>query len=152
MINASRRKCSVTVSVSGDGELLRKHGAKISATAGLLLAMHDESLGHAQDDPGYGLIHGWSESDSCLMPKPSLWWLPYYANNAFAARGLRDLARSWTLVNRRSPEAEKQTAAWKDRSRIMQDSVVASMRKNIRHDLHPPYIGTYAGAKPFANR
>jgi hypothetical protein len=132
---------------SGDGELLRKHGAKISATADLLLAMHDAGLRRAQDDPGYGLIHGWSESDSCLMPKPSLWWLPYYANNAFAARGLRDLARSWTLINTHGPEAEKQTARWRDRSRIMQDAVVASMRKNIRHDLRPPYIGTYAGAK-----
>jgi hypothetical protein len=29
----------------------------------------------------------------------------------------------------------------------MQASVIASMRKNIRHDLQPPYIGTYAGAK-----
>lgn len=132
---------------SGDAELLRKHGAKISATAGLLLAMHDESLQRAHDDPGYGLIHGWSESDSCLMSKPSLWWLPYYANNAFAARGLRDLARSWTLINPHSPEAEKQTVTWNDRSRTMQDSVIASMRKNIRHDLTPPYIGTYAGAK-----
>lgn len=132
---------------SGDGELLRKHQAKISATADMLLAMHDESLRRAQDDPGYGLIHGWSESDSCLMPNPSVWWLPYYANNAFAARGLRDLARSWAVINPHSPEAEKQTAAWKDRSRIMQDAVIASMRKNVRHDLNPPYIGTYAGAK-----
>lgn len=131
---------------SRDGDLLRKYRGKISATADLLLAMHDESLQRAHDDPGYGLIHGWSESDSCLMPKPSVWWLPYYANNAFAARGLRDLARSWALINTNSQEAEKQAAAWNDRSRIMQDSVIASMRKNIRHDLHPPYIGTYAGA------
>jgi hypothetical protein len=108
--------------------------------------MHDESLRRAQDDPGYGLIHGWSESDSCLMPNPSIWWLPYYANNAFASRGLRDLARSWTLIHSHSPEAEKQSAAWNDRSRILQDSVIASIRKNIRHDLKPPYIGTYAGA------
>ena len=132
---------------SEDGDLLRKHGAKISATADLLLAMHDESLQRAHDDPGYGLIHGWSESDSCLMPKPSLWWLPYYANNAFAARGLRDLARAWTTINTNSPEAENQAAAWNSRGQVMQDSVVASMHKNIRHDLRPPYIGTYAGAK-----
>ncbi len=131
----------------GDGELLRKHGAKIAATAGLLLTMHDESLRRAQDDPGYGLIHGWSESDSCLMAKPSIWWLPYYANNAFAARGLRDLAGSWTLINAHSSEAEKQAAAWHDRSRILQASVLASIRKNIRDDLSPPYIGTYAGAQ-----
>jgi hypothetical protein len=131
---------------SGDGELLRKHRAKISATAELLLAMHDESLGRSKDDPGYGLIHGWSESDSCLMPKPSLWWLPYYANNAFAARGLRDLARSWPRIHPRSPEADKQSAGWNDRGRILQEAVVASLRKNIRHDQNPPYIGTYAGA------
>jgi hypothetical protein len=132
---------------SGDGELLRKHAAKISATADFLLAMHDASLRLAQDDPGYGLIHGWSESDSCLMANPTLWWLPYYANNAFTSRGLRDLARSWTLINTHSPDAKKQAAEWNDRSRTLQDSVVASLRKNIRHDLQPPYIGTYAGAK-----
>lgn len=132
---------------SGDAELLLKHRTKISATADLLLAMHDESLRRAQDDPGYGLIHGWSESDSCLMAKPSIWWLPYYANNAFAARGLRDLARSWNLIHAHNSEAEKQTAAWQDRSQTMQDSVIASIRKNIRHDLNPPYIGTYAGAQ-----
>ncbi len=44
-----------------DAALLRRHEAKIRATAGLLLALHDESLRLARTDPGFGLIHGWSE-------------------------------------------------------------------------------------------
>ena len=131
---------------TGDRELLAKHRAKIEATATLLCEMHEESLRLSQVDPGYGLIHGWSESDSCLMPKPQIWWLPYYANNAFAARGLRDLSRVWNSIAEQSSRAGKQAAAWELRSKVLQDAVVASIEKNIRHDMTPPYIGTYAGA------
>ena len=131
---------------TGDRELLSKHRAKIEATATLLCEMHEESLRLSQVDPGYGLIHGWSESDSCLMPKPQIWWLPYYANNAFAARGLRDLSRVWNSIAEQSARAGKQAAAWELRSKVLQDAVVASIEKNIRHDMTPPYIGTYAGA------
>ncbi|PYV46831.1 MAG: Tat pathway signal protein [Acidobacteria bacterium] len=131
---------------TGDRELLEKHRAKIEATATLLCEMHEESLRLSHVDPGYGLIHGWSESDSCLMPKPQIWWLPYYANNAFAARGLRDLSRVWNSIAEQSSRAGKQAAAWELRSKVLQDAVVASIEKNIRHDMTPPYIGTYAGA------
>ena len=50
-----------------------------------------ESSSCRKTDPGYGLIRGWSESDSCLSETPSLYWQPYYANSAFAARGFKDL-------------------------------------------------------------
>src|SRR5437764_8375131 len=131
---------------TGDRELLSKHRAKIEATATLLCEMHEESLRLSQVDPGYGLIHGWSESDSCLMPKPQIWWLPYYANNAFAARGLRDLSRVWNSIAEPSAQARRPAAAWELRSKVLQDAVVASIEKNIRRDMTPPYIGTYAGA------
>src|SRR5205823_3517407 len=62
---------------TGDDALLLRHRDKIAATAALLVDLHEESLRLPQDDPGYGLIHGWSESDSCLAPKPMTWWLPY---------------------------------------------------------------------------
>ena len=107
--------------------------------------MQDESLRRAKDDVGYGLIHGWSESDSCLMAEPQSWWLPYYANNAFAARGLRDLSRVWESLSR-SPQATKQATDWQSRSKTLQDAVIASIQENIRRDMDPPYIGTYAGA------
>ncbi|MGA8104575.1 MAG: hypothetical protein WB869_20620 [Candidatus Acidiferrales bacterium] len=42
----------------------------------MLMALQHESLRLAPDNPGYGLIHGWSESDSCLWPNPAMWWLP----------------------------------------------------------------------------
>lgn len=127
-----------------DKELLLKHQEKIAATANMLCEMHDESLRRAADDAGYGLIHGWSESDSCLAPKPETWWLPYYANSAFAARGLKDMARVWPAI-KRSPEAQKSADEWTRHSKVLQDTVSASMRKNVRHESNPPYIGTYPG-------
>ena len=75
-----------------DSALILKHRAKIEATAKLLADMHDESLHLPKDNPGYGLIRGWSESDSCLSENPSLYWQPYYANSAFAARAQGHLA------------------------------------------------------------
>src|SRR5581483_11251092 len=101
-----------------DRQLLLKHRSKIEATVTMLCEMHDESLRLPADNAGYGLIHGWSESDSCLMPKPGIWWLPYYANNAFTARGLRDLSRVWNEI---APEAsaKQQSIDWKKRSEVL---------------------------------
>ena len=127
-----------------DHELLAKHRSKIEATAQMLCEMHDESLRRPEDDVGHGLIHGWSESDSCLMPKPEIWWLPYYANNAFTARGLRDISRIWAEVVETS--ASRQRASdWQKRSAVLQSAVVASIKKNVRRDMTPPYIGTFPG-------
>jgi hypothetical protein len=131
-------------SYTRDRELLLKHGSKIEATAVMLGEMHDESLRLPKDDVGHGLIHGWSESDSCLMPKPDIWWLPYYANNAFAARGLKDLSRIWLDIGP-AASAKQSAADWEKRSAILQSAVVASIKKNIRHDMSPPYVGTFPG-------
>src|SRR6266550_8678608 len=49
---------------TGDSSLLLRLQGKIEATAKLLADMHDESLSLPQDRPAYGLIRGWSESDS----------------------------------------------------------------------------------------
>lgn len=127
-----------------DSALLLEHQEKIAATAKLLCEMHDASLRLAVDDPGYGLIHGWSESDSCLAPKPETWWLPYYANSAFAARGLKDIGQAWRKI-RASSETEKTTSDWFGRSKVLQEAVVASIKKNVRNDMNPPYVGTYPG-------
>jgi hypothetical protein len=132
-----------------DAELMAKHHNKISTTAKMLLEMHDESLKLPSDDPGHGLIHGWSESDSCLAATPSTWWLPYFANSAFAARGLRDLALAWPgMSGSRSGTAAKHEAdEWLRRSKTLQDATVASMEKNVQKDQNPPYIGPFPGTK-----
>lgn len=131
-----------------DAALLLKHRAKIEATAAILTDLHDESLKLPESDPGHGLIHGWSESDSCLAPKPSTWWLPYFANNAYSARGLKDIAAVWPAVHGTNSAAVAQRKAqeWRKRSKILQDSVVASMEKSVRADKNPPYIGIFPGA------
>jgi hypothetical protein len=121
-----------------DKSLLSKHRANIEATGRVLTDLHDISLKLPRENPGYGLIHGWSESDACLAATPETWWQPYFANSAFAARGLRDMARAWPEI---SPAAE-----WLTRSKTLQDTTVASIEKNVRRDMKPPYIGPLPGA------
>ena len=132
---------------SGDARLLLKHRAKIEATAKQLADMHDESLQLPEDNPGHGLIRGWSESDSCLSATPSLYWQPYYANSAFAARGFKDLAKVWTQLGRANSAPAMQTLAeqWLKRSKTLQDQTIRSIESNIQRDKNPPYIGLFPG-------
>jgi len=67
---------------------LERHKSNIVGSANILIRLHDESLALLKSDPGYALIHGWSESDACLRQDPSVFWKPYYSNSAFAVRGL----------------------------------------------------------------
>lgn len=127
-------------SYTGDAALLRKHRAKIEATAAILTTMHDESLKLPASDVGHGLIHGWSESDSCLFPNPQMWWLPYFSNSAFAARGLGELASVWRELGHGAIAAQ-----WMQHSDALRKAVIASVRNSVRHDITPPYVGTYPG-------
>jgi hypothetical protein len=130
-----------------DSALLLKHRDKIAGTAKILTDLHDQSLALPQNDPGYGLIHGWSESDACLAATPAVWWQPYFANSAFAARGLRDIARVWTELDnaKSSPGMAEQASLWSKRSKQLQDRTIRSIEENIRKDVNPPYIGPLPG-------
>jgi len=132
---------------SGDTSLLLKHRAKIEATAKLLADMHDESLSLPADHAAHGLIRGWSESDSCLMEDPSLYWQAYYANSAFAARGFNDIAKTWTELGQKqpSPGMGKLAADWSKRSQTLRRRTVESIEKNIQRDKTPPYLGLFPG-------
>jgi hypothetical protein len=126
---------------TGDAATIRKHRAKIEAIASGLLAMHDASLKLALDDRGYGLIAGWSESDACLAPHPEVWWKPYYANSAFAARGLRDLSRAWGGFN---PALARD---WMKRSETLLDSTLKSIERWTMNDRNPPYVPLLPGSR-----
>jgi hypothetical protein len=134
-----------------DRALIVKHRGKIEATAKLLGDMHDDSLQLPRENPAYGLIRGWSESDSCLTENPSLYWQPYYANSAFAARGFTDIARAWMELARinSSPSMEKQAQGWRARGQTLRERTVESINKNIQTDVQtnnaPPYIGLFPG-------
>ncbi len=130
---------------TGDAALLRKHREKIEAMASLLAELHDAALRLPSEDHGYGLIHGWSESDSCLMPDPSLWWKPYFSNSAFAVRGWRDLAGVWTEAGGAGGEAASRE--WLRRSHQLQATLVKSIDASIRRDRTPAYIGPLPGTK-----
>jgi hypothetical protein len=132
---------------TGDAGLLLKHRPKIEATAKLLEDMHNESLRLPQENSAYGLIRGWSESDSCLSENPSLYWQPYYANSAFAARGLKDIAQTWTDLARlnSSPIMENLAQGWIKRSQTLREQTIESIEKNIQGGKTPPYIGLFPG-------
>jgi hypothetical protein len=134
---------------TSDRALLLKYRAKIEATAKLLADMQDESLRLPEDDPGYGLIRGWSESDSCLSETPSLYWQPYYANSAFAARGFKDLAKVWMQLSRGSSTQGMKPLAqdWLQRSEMLRDRTVTRIERDMQKDKSPPYIGIFPGTK-----
>ncbi len=130
-----------------DSSLILKYRGKIEATANLLADMHDESLRLPKEHPSWGLIRGWSESDSCLSENPSLYWQPYYANSAFAARGFRDIAHAWMDLAHVKPAPSMETLAkdWLLRSETLSDRMIQSIEKNIQNDKTPPYIGLFPG-------
>lgn len=132
---------------TGDASLILRYKSKIEATARILTDLHQKSLRLSPEDPGYGLIHGWNESDSCLMPKPMTWWQPYFANSAFAARGLNDISQTWTALHTRShaPEMKAIAREWNSQSKSLRTATIASITKNIRHNMNPPYIGPLPG-------
>ena len=132
---------------TGDTALLLKHREKIEATAAVLTELHDESRRLPPADSGYGLIHGWNESDSCLAPVPMTWWQPYFANSAMAARGLRDIAHVWSRINTGGSQMQNLADSWSEHSRMLSATVVESVRKNVRREMSPPYIGPLPGTK-----
>lgn len=127
-----------------DESLLVRHREKIEAMAGLLAELHDESLTLPATDPGHGLLHGWCESDSCLMPDPSIWWKPYFANSAFAVRGWRDIAATWKSLKRDGMEAT--ASDWRQRSEQLCATIIHSIDASTQRAMNPPYIGPFPGA------
>ncbi len=127
-----------------DSSLLLKYREKIEATATLLEELHDEALQLPAIDPGYGLIHGWCESDSCLMPDPSIWWKPYFSNSASAVRGWRDIAATWQKLNLSG--AQGKMSDWRRRSDQLQATLIKSIDANTKHEMKPLYVGPLPGA------
>jgi hypothetical protein len=130
---------------TGDAALVEKHREKIEATATMLAELQDAALRLDASDPAYGLIQGWCESDSCLMPDPSVWWKPYFSNSAFAVRGWRDLAEVWPQAAGAPGAAASRE--WQRRSEQLRTTLEKSIDANIRRDKTPPYIGPLPGAK-----
>lgn len=134
-----------------DRATMMKHRAKFEATAKVLTDLHDISLALPSTDQSHGLIRGWSESDACLAPRPDTWWQPYYANSAFAARGLKDLASVWQELSAGAGASAATTRMsalardWQTRGQQLTDTLVASMRAAYRRDLTPPYMPPMPG-------
>jgi hypothetical protein len=131
--------------LTGDRALLLKHHGKIDAIATMLAELQDEALKLPTTDRGYGLIHGWCESDACLAPDPSIWWKPYYANSAFAVRGWREIAAVWRTL--KLPGGEAKAADLEQRASRLQDQLLKSIEANTRKNLSPPYVPLLPGSE-----
>lgn len=128
-----------------DKTLILKHRVKIEATAALLAELQDEALNLPTSDRGYGLIHGWCESDSCLAPVPSTWDKPYFSNSAFTIRGWRDISKVWRTLGLTGTETLADD--WSRRSVLLQNQLTKSIDASIRQEMKPPYIGPLPGTK-----
>jgi hypothetical protein len=130
-----------------DNALLSKYQGKLRAIAGLLTELHDESLRLPRENPGQGLIHGWSEADSCLMSDPPRHWQPYFGNSALASRGFNDLGRAWLEIARvaANPSLEKQGQELLVRSQTLREAIAVRLESSIRRNLTPPYVGPLPG-------
>lgn len=124
---------------TGDTATLEKYKSKIMATAGILVKLHDEALALPKSDPGYGLIHGWSESDAALKPDPALYWKPYFSNSALAVRGFKDISSL--------PLFAAESADWLRRSKMLVDRTVESLRASVFPGTNPPYLPPMPGVK-----
>lgn len=127
--------------LTGDWATLSKYESKIKAKAKVLTTLHDEALGLSSSDPGYGLIHGWSESDACLNSDPNIWWKPYYGNTGLAARGLKDIATVWGNIG-----GDGSSSDWSNRADKLQNQLVLSLNASIWYDMSPPYVPTMPGS------
>ncbi|MBJ6122291.1 hypothetical protein [Sphingomonas mollis] len=127
---------------TGDIATIARIKDKVVATARILAELHDQALALPASDRGHGLLHGWSESDACLHPDPSLWWKPYWNNSAWAVRGWRDIARVWPGLGSRA-EADD----WTRRANRLEGHLVRRIRQEVRRDLKPPYLGPLPGAE-----
>jgi hypothetical protein len=125
------------VKYTGETALLTKHKDKIVATANSLVTLHDESLRLPKNDPGHGLIHGWSESDACLKGNPDVYWKPYFANSALSARGLKDIASL--------PMFQEHSHEWQRRAQQLINRTVESMETSVLHNRNPPYMPPLPG-------
>ncbi|RDW62579.1 hypothetical protein BP5796_10881 [Coleophoma crateriformis] len=117
---------------TGDTALLQKYKSKILAWVNILTTRHDESLQLPTSNSSYGLIAGWSESDSSLAFNPDFYTRPYWNNNAFSARGLKDLSKLSMF--------SEYAAAWTQRAEQMINQTVDTLTRNIRTDMSPPYV------------
>ncbi|WYZ43224.1 hypothetical protein EsH8_VI_000923 [Colletotrichum jinshuiense] len=120
------------VHYTGDTALVEKYKGKILGWAKLLTARQDDNLKLPEDDPSYGLISGWSESDAALRYDSWRFEKPYWNNAAFAARGLKDLSKIETFA--------EYAQEWTTRAEQLINQTSKTLEKFIQHDYNPPYV------------
>lgn len=132
------------LALTGDIATVRRHAQRIGAISDVLRRLHDDALALPEHSPGHGLLHGWSESDACLFPDPSIWWKPYFGNSALVARGWKDLGGCWARIQ---PDEAHRAQEWRQRAEHLSARLNSVLRASIFQDRHPPYVPILPGSK-----
>ncbi|KAK1519649.1 uncharacterized protein CCOS01_11300 [Colletotrichum costaricense] len=120
------------VQYTGDTAFPEKYKTKILAWANMLTARQDENLKLPEDDPYYGLISGWSESDAALRNDAWRFEKPYWNNAAFAARGLKDLSKIETFADHAND--------WNTRAEQLINQTSLKLDQWIQRNFTPAYV------------
>ncbi|KAJ0299765.1 hypothetical protein COL516b_008882 [Colletotrichum fioriniae] len=120
------------VQYTGDTALPEKYKTKILAWANMLTTRQDENLKLPEDDPYYGLISGWSESDAALRNDAWRFEKPYWNNAAFAARGLKDLSKIETFADHAND--------WNTRAEQLINQTSLKLDQWIQRNFTPAYV------------
>jgi hypothetical protein len=97
------------LNAGGDSNILIANRQKVEGIATLLLALRADAMNLPKSDPAFGLLVGWSEADSCLLPDPIHYMQPYFSNSAQAVRGFEDFGNAWHVLaqKRDDPDMER---------------------------------------------
>jgi hypothetical protein len=127
------------VEQGGDAAIALKHRHRIDALADVLLRLRREAK-LPRDSVAFGLLHAWSEADSCLDPDPPRYMQPYFGNSTEAARGFRDLGRVW----KRLGFVERGTALVAEADALEAD-IQRSIERSLLTDTTPVCLPAIAG-------
>ena len=132
-----------------DHALLLKHHRRIRAIVDLLLSLREEAKKLPKEDPAYGMIVGNSEADTCLLPNPEMYKIPYYSNSAEDLRGFHDLGKAWSSIGKRLSRQDlfKKGEELVRESEELKEDMYNSIEKSMLRDLVPPHLPGVAGAK-----
>ncbi|MFD2082641.1 hypothetical protein [Actinopolymorpha cephalotaxi] len=135
-----------------DDDLLRRHRPRIDAIATVLLGLRATAKSLPDNDPGHGLIAGWSEADSCLEADPDRYVRPYLSNSSEAVRGFADLGAVWEELG--ETHRDDGLTAWGERLRDESTALLADLRtavdRSMLTDVQPPCLPSIAGVEePF---
>ena len=131
-----------------DKDTILKYQGKLLAIVDILLNFLKEARALPADNPAYGIIHAWSEHDSCLRYDPyTTFMLPYLSNNSEVARGFCDFGKALAAIGESTADATLKSRGTQlvDEAAIVKTDLITSAERTVQRDQDPPYLPGIAG-------